>query len=608
MEKLFGFFYRNQIERNKFKKGFVDFNLYQNQIKTFANLVSPTLDSIEIGASLWGCGFINDELLVPEQLVWTESELLNMDLLKLLVLKAIATKELNIQIPFHDKSRNYPRIMMLSYMPQINRWLDNQFPFFANFENQVYQKYFKYVNNKNQKVFSLWLDKILSREMTDILSKKDIKTVYKLNEQLNDIPFDFLFATVPLPYREIKGYGMVNTDADLDKKTQKSKTRSRKEHVVNADQKKKESVNPVTHSFEKMETLDDYEGGARISSSEDELQDHETALQEVELNSYTNQGKASGVYRQDMQIIKNTVSIEAALAVSSASFHYDEWDYRKNQYSHRHCSLREINPVKKESEKLVQELQKLYSKEITTMRSFFQDLLNEPLWKKRQIEGSELDIDNIVRILSSDYKCLSSAPAIYQKKTKQNLDIEISFLIDVSYSTDTWLDGKRVIDIIRDSIFVFGESIKDQDLKFSVSLAFSETRKKISYLNIKSSEQNWFELLKYLHEFQPRQYTRLGPAIRHNIKKLIEKNSKVPIMVVISDCKPTDLDPYEGKYGEQDVKQAILEAHRKGIGTLLVGVTDLQGNSLDRLSSEAFKAVNPEQFCLNIGHFLTQYR
>ena len=36
-------------------------------------------------------------------------------------------------------------------------------------------------------------------------------------------------------------------------------------------------------------------------------------------------------------------------------------------------------------------------------------------------------------------------------------------------------------------------------------------------------------------------------------------------MLLLSDGKPNDIDRYEGRYGIEDTRQAILEAQQKGI-------------------------------------------
>ena len=63
----------------------------------------------------------------------------------------------------------------------------------------------------------------------------------------------------------------------------------------------------------------------------------------------------------------------------------------------------------------------------------------------------------------------------------------------------------------------------------------------------------------------PRGYTRLGPALRHAVTELQQTASKKKLLILLTDGKPTDLDHYEGRYGIEDMRHAMIEAEQVGV-------------------------------------------
>ena len=101
---------------------------------------------------------------------------------------------------------------------------------------------------------------------------------------------------------------------------------------------KKDQENPVSHSFEKMETADEYQGGYRVQDGQDELQSHNAALSELNMQSVTRDGEsAQSVYRSTINAAFE--SDEAYdQGARSATFDVSEWDYKK-ALKRNHCRL-----------------------------------------------------------------------------------------------------------------------------------------------------------------------------------------------------------------------------------------------------------------------------
>jgi nitric oxide reductase NorD protein len=605
MENLFSRFWKTQFEKNKNKIGYQSLEDLETKLKLFTKMVSPFEMNGDIGGSLWAVGFVDSDLLLPKDIYWTPNQKLNTDLLLLLILKSVAIKELELKYKFDDRERIAPRLYILSKMPIINSWLDQQFPQFFEFEKQSYLQLEAYLPRKRDIILEYWKQQISSRSMDwDLKSENKLKVLMGQQKRNDSAPF-FLHACVPLPYREFNiaasGSNASSGRTSADQKTQKK--RRQKEFVEESDLSKQGPANPVLHSFEKMETADDYDGGRRVESGDDELDEHSNALDELELNRHTSVGEASSLYQQDSPQFKSqSANLEQNLP--TLAHQYSEWNFRENRYLRSFCTVFPILPIAQpESENFKNDVLNKHKVLIAEWKAKINSIVNTPRWKNRLIEGSEIDLDSMIR-LKPELKLFSGRPRIYSEKRKVENDISLLILADVSYSTDTWINGEKVIDIIKNSIavasFVF-ENVLD---KVSVAIASSQTRKHIEYKELKKFNEPWIHFFQRSYEIMPHQYTRLGPAIRHANKLLSLENSTKPVLVLITDGKPTDLDPYEGSYGQQDVRKALEEAKNKGINVVTLTISDFDPASLKRTFERPCSIKNPDDFCRETFQFI----
>jgi len=90
---------------------------------------------------------------------------------------------------------------------------------------------------------------------------------------------------------------------------------------------------------------------------------------------------------------------------------------------------------------------------------------------------------------------------------------------------------------------------------------------------------------------KPKRSTRMGPAIRHATRKLLDSGNSLKVLLIISDGFPQDCDygPERGEheYGVQDTAKALQEAHDKGVETFCVTVDRSGHDYLKRMCPEA---------------------
>ena len=148
------------------------------------------------------------------------------------------------------------------------------------------------------------------------------------------------------------------------------------------------------------------------------------------------------------------------------------------------------------------------------------------------------------------------------------------FLLDLSLSSDGYAKGNRIIDIEKQVSILFGEVLNENFVDFQIDGFYSKTRNNTTYITLKSFEEPWQKAKHKIGAVQPQGYTRIGPALRHASAILKKRDMRKKWLILLSDGKPNDYDRYEGKYGIQDIKQALREMQGDGINNYAVAIEE----------------------------------
>lgn len=339
---------------------------------------------------------------------------------------------------------------------------------------------------------------------------------------------------------------------------------------IQIDKKSQEDF-VLTHNFEKVETAEEFDGIWRDFDGSDELDDHQDALDELNMKFTVRTDEVSkSIYQTDF--IEN-INIAESKEIYDNQFYigYPEWDYKDKAYKDNFCK---IFPKLIEScdfdyyEKVIRENSQI----LNHLRKMLTNLNNKYTQQKRQIEGEDFDLDSIIDLYSDIYSKKSPTEKIYLSKRKKEKNLSITLLLDTSYSSDSYVDGIRVIDIEKEVCILFGEILNEFNVDFSIATFYSKTRNNVSYDIIKNFEEKWEAAKSRVGAITPQGYTRIGGALRHAGNLLKERQSKNKWVIFLSDGKPNDYDRYEGKYGIFDVKQAIRELSEKNINSYAFAV------------------------------------
>jgi nitric oxide reductase NorD protein len=359
-----------------------------------------------------------------------------------------------------------------------------------------------------------------------------------------------------------------------DSKPRAQKRRKQVSEVETVDlEKEAKKENPVTHSFEKMETADDYQGGYRHADGEDQIEDHQDALDEVDLKHVTRGGEAAqSVFEADISHLVETPIVNGDADPRSGVISLPEWDWRREQLLPNYCRLQILKTIEtaqtSNSDTPLRWYNALIEKQdgvLLQWKHRLESLVNQRSWKDRQWEGSDISIDAYVRYLSDCCHGHQGDARLYLRSVRSSREFSTFVLLDQSLSTDSWVMNRRVLDVELESIALMSFLLRELDEPFAVGGTYSHTRHHCSLNIYKDFSDPWDSFLIQAPKIEPTGYTRLGPSIRHATDLLVEEGGRQKLLILLTDGKPTDYDRYEGRYGIEDIRHANLEAKQKGV-------------------------------------------
>ncbi|GLX76933.1 hypothetical protein tinsulaeT_02730 [Thalassotalea insulae] len=240
-----------------------------------------------------------------------------------------------------------------------------------------------------------------------------------------------------------------------------------------------------------------------------------------------------------------------------------EWDYKIQRLVADRCLLFPMLPRDSTPQKLPFKLQKTAN----LIRAQFEQLQSIRYWLKTQPQGEELDLAAWLDFHVESQISPTKEKGLYQSFRGNNRDISSLLLADFSMSTDAYLDdNNRVIDVVKDSMMLFGEALNAVGDNFAMYGFSSVKRSNIRFTVLKNFTERYDDNIRgRLQAIRPGFYTRMGAAIRQATKILTEQKSTQKLLLILTDGKPNDIDHYEGRFGVEDTKQAITEALKLGI-------------------------------------------
>ena len=251
----------------------------------------------------------------------------------------------------------------------------------------------------------------------------------------------------------------------------------------------------------------------------------------------------------------------------------DEWDYKKQSLQKDHCRI--IPMTARDAEAV--DLPARLNAQARKIRRQFEILRPQRHWISRQTEGTELDLENYINFLTDrKHGHVNSDTPVYRDLRNETRDLSCLLLADLSLSTDAHINNtSRVIDVVRDSLFLFSEALSVTGDRFALHGFSSRNRSHVRFYNIKGFDDKYNNDIRgHINAIRPGYYTRMGAAIRYASQLLEKEATSQKLLLIVTDGKPNDLDKYEGRYGIEDTRQAIIEAEKKGLQPFCVTIDE----------------------------------
>ncbi len=334
------------------------------------------------------------------------------------------------------------------------------------------------------------------------------------------------------------------------------------------------------------------------------------------------QGERDNLKRRiDMQRARMARASPKTDQSATRSFLYDEWDYLQSSYLRGWCRVfeRELEPGDPVE---LQELSRRVGEHARQVRKSFEQIRPVALERIKPLEeGDEIYLDALIDHEIDRRTGRVTETRVYSTNTRKKREIATAFLVDLSASTDDAIPDpdapaepvhnlddddpyafdvkdlvpeppkRRIIDVQREALWLMSQALSALGDDFGIYGFSGYGRDEVEIFLVKELGQALTSrVLQTVVNMQPRRSTRMGPAIRHAVKKLRGREAGRRLLILVSDGFPQDCDygPNRGdhEYGVQDTAKALLEAHAAGVETFCITVDTSGHDYLNRMCPE----------------------
>jgi nitric oxide reductase NorD protein len=257
-------------------------------------------------------------------------------------------------------------------------------------------------------------------------------------------------------------------------------------------------------------------------------------------------------------------------------FTYPEWDFRKSQYLADHCRVVVGSPSDKVDQAIISD-----AALVRKVRRQFETLRPKRELRRAQLDGDQIDLEAAIRSRIDFIATGQPDDRIYGCARPASHELATSILVDVSLSTDSWVDNRRVLDVEMQALDVLARGLQSCGDRFTIQTFTSRRRDWVRIDTIKDFEETFSaKTAGRIASLRPGYYTRMGAAIRHMSRQLESDGARKKLLLILTDGKPNDVDHYEGRFALEDSRKAVMEARTKGQAVFAVTVDRSAGDYL----------------------------
>ncbi len=260
-------------------------------------------------------------------------------------------------------------------------------------------------------------------------------------------------------------------------------------------------------------------------------------------------------------------------ADGSEHIRYPEWDHRIQAYNEAGAIVC-LLPAADGPQQWVDSTLAEHRSMLDAIRRRFEMLRGQRTPLRRQLDGDELDLEACIDARADLHAGHPMAQALYRSQKRTKRDLAIMLLVDVSGSTDGWVSsGRRVIDVEREALLLVCIALGAMGEPYAVQAFSGHGPRSVTVRTLKRFDEPYGNpVATRIAALEPDEYTRAGAAIRHAGATLMREPASQRLLLLLSDGKPNDVDVYEGRYGVEDMRRAVVEAKLQGIAPFCLTV------------------------------------
>jgi nitric oxide reductase NorD protein len=275
----------------------------------------------------------------------------------------------------------------------------------------------------------------------------------------------------------------------------------------------------------------------------------------------------------------------AAGSLSERVFLYDEWDGLIQDYRSRWCRVVEQTAAEATAD-FAELTLAAQGPAVRRLRRYFESIRPPGLRRVHgQTDGEELDLDALVRRAADRAAGAEPSDRMYIRREKRERNVAVAFLVDLSGSTSRQLEAgnRRVIDVEKESLVLLCEALEAVGDQYAIYGYSGRGRAQVDFVVMKEFDERDRNLpARRIGAVTPLHQNRDGAAIRHAAAKLLARDARIKLLVLLSDGKPLD-DGYADEYALEDTKRALREARMAGVDPFCITVDRNADDYLKRM-------------------------
>jgi nitric oxide reductase activation protein len=187
----------------------------------------------------------------------------------------------------------------------------------------------------------------------------------------------------------------------------------------------------------------------------------------------------------------------------------------------------------------------------------------------RRLElGSELDLDLAQQALIDWRSGHTPSDRVQQHWRPHQRDVSVQLVMDLSASLAERVAGSEqtVLQVSQSAVAILGWALQQLGDALAIGGFHSNSRQEVRYMHLKGFGEDWGPDVKArLAAIAPAYSTRLGAALRHGARPLVQRKSPRKLLLVITDGEPSDVDVNDPDYLAQDARHVVRELQAQGV-------------------------------------------